>query len=177
MKRLGLSVSLGLLLAVGLPASSAPPNDNKPTYIDADGPGVLASLKDMGVVVERLPKDFQSPSLTAENIQADAEQKLKHNGLHVVPTGEAQKLHLPVLYININGFKAINGLFVYNINLSIKEDVAVPRAKNVVITGATVWQRSFVGATGELNLPALRTDIKDDIDTFLTDYQAANQKE
>ncbi|MCW3100070.1 MAG: hypothetical protein JWL77_5688 [Chthonomonadaceae bacterium] len=176
MKRFYPSAVLGLLLCVGLPASSAPPAaDDKPTFIAADGPDVLKGLKDVGVAVERFPQDFLTPALTMDAVKTDVELKLKQNGLHVLPVAEAQTARVPVLSINLNGFKAINGLFVYNINLFLKEDVAPTRTKSLVVTGAVVWQREFVGATGELNLPAVRTDIKEDIDTFLNDYRAANQ--
>ncbi|MCW3055490.1 MAG: hypothetical protein JWN14_4660 [Chthonomonadales bacterium] len=177
MKQPYLSSILVLLLCIGLPASSAPPpQDGKPTFISADGPEVLKGLKDIGVFVERFPKDLLTPSLTMEAVKNDIELKLKLGGLHVVPTLEAQQTHVPILYVNLNGFKAINNLFVYNINLFLQEDVTAVRAKNVVITNAVVWQREFVGATGELNLPAIRTDLKDDIDTFLNDYMVSNPK-
>ena len=63
---------LCLLLCVGLPASSAPPpDDGKPTYSSADGPRVLKDLKDIGVFVERFPKDLLSPSLTIDAVRYD----------------------------------------------------------------------------------------------------------
>ena len=169
---------LGLLLCAGLPAASAPPpQDEKPIYISADGPQVLKGLKEMGVFVERFPKDLLTPGLTMDAVRTDIELKLKLGGLQVIPTLEAQHAHVPILYVNLNGFKAINGLFIYNINLFLQEDVKAVRDKNFVITGAVVWQREFVGATGELNLPAIRTDLRDDTDTFLNDYRVANPKQ
>ena len=177
MKRSYLSIALALLLSLGLPAASAPPlQDDKPTYLGADSPGVLKGLKDIGVRIEPFPQEFLTPALTMDSVRTDIELKLKQNGFHVLPIEEAQKAHLPVLYINLNGFKAIDGLFVYNINILLQEDVTPVRTKKVVVVGAAVWQRGFVGATGELNLPAIRTDIKQDVDTFVTSYVAAQSK-
>src|ERR1700731_251648 len=118
MKRSFLSIALGFLLCVGLPATSAPPlQDDKPSYISAYAPAVLTGIKDIGVYIEHFPKDFVTPALTMDSVRTDVELKLKQNGFHVLPPAEAQKAHVPMLYIHLNGFKAINGLFVYNINI------------------------------------------------------------
>lgn len=174
LKRSLLTAVLGLLLCVCLPASSAPPKDDKPTYLAADTPNVLKGLKEITVNVERLPKDLQTPSLSVDAIRSAVELKLKQNGLHIIAAEEARQNHAPTLYINLNGFKAINNLFVYNITLALQEDASPQRTRNVVVTGVSVWQRGFIGAAGELNLPAIKSDVIDDIDSFINDYQAVN---
>lgn len=129
----------------------------------------LAGIDIVSVVVEHLPDGAKVLGLTEDNIQTDVELKLVVAGLHVVPEAEHYKLPgMPYLYINAN--LTPDGK-VASVEVELRQNVRLER-KNDLVTVVSTWS---LGTLMEAPTDQrVRDRIKDDVDTFLTAWRAAN---
>lgn len=138
------------------------------TFTSADK-DTLAGIRIIKVLVEGLDTETEAGGLRKNQIQTDAELRLRRAGIKV-----EDKPLLPYLYINLNTLKHKSlPMFSYSIQVDFNQEVILERDKSISAYAST-WHKGSIGTVGELNLQQIRGAINDVVDKFINDYLAAN---
>ena len=108
-------------------------------------------------------------------LQLDAEMKLRMAGIKIVSFDEVSKLPgRPELVLNVNTLK-VNNAHITNILISLFQDVRLIR-NNVWARGIT-WSEGWIGYRPAYSLTdQLRRGVKDGSDVFINAYLSVNPK-
>ncbi|MDF0677374.1 MAG: hypothetical protein P0120_24015 [Nitrospira sp.] len=99
--------------------------------LDAGSRESLRGISRLGVVVEDISPDASADSLSQDAIQTAAELILCSKGIRVFTNVERTRLgSVPYLYININMLKEELGLYVYAVNVELKQVVGLLSMKS-----------------------------------------------
>ena len=163
-----LAVTILVVPFLATPASSDDEFDRKS----------LVGLKGVGVVIEQVSSEAEKDGLSRSTLQTDVELKLRQAGILVLTEDDRLTTPgAPYLYLNANTLKLQSGLYAYDVELFLKQDVFLTRAPKMRITGATTWEASGVtGAVSPNSLGRLREKVRDLVDEFVNAYLAANPK-
>ncbi len=82
----------------------------------------LRDVKELSVLVETLPSDLQTAGLSESQIKNDVTLKLRLAKITVAPRADSY------LYININGYKSKNHLYVYTVRAEFRQPVMLLRS-------------------------------------------------
>ncbi len=146
--------------------------------VPATGPPVLKGLSGVLVVVEVIYSDAMRDGLTTAGIQTVAEERLKEAGIRTLTENECLATPgRPYLYVRVGALRGPDGLYSYDIDLSLNEEVYLARNRSVKVSGATTWTTTgMIGLSGTVNLPQVKDSVKENVDKFCADYTAANTK-
>jgi len=147
--------------------------------VDADF--TLLTIKGLGgvnVVVEEMQpnvqKYAQKAGITKEQMQKDAETKLKSNGIKVLNKDEWLKTPgKPMLYVNINTHETEKYWYAYDIKLELKQIVFLEASPSVK-TFATTWAINITGIANIGTLGVIKKDTGVLIDRFVNAYKKAH---
>ena len=134
----------------------------------------LAGVRTVAVVVETLNPDAAKISLTESDLRTKVEPKLRMAGLRVAPAPAG----LPVIYVRVSvqaGSEATEGLYVCNVELTLYENVELPRTRTLV--PANLWSDGSLGNVGSNRARGWILELLDQkVDAFLNAWLAANPK-
>ncbi|UCF43678.1 MAG: hypothetical protein JSV99_01740 [Planctomycetota bacterium] len=132
-----------------------------------------------GVALSVLDDTFEQYGLTETHIRTDTELALRRLGIKVL--SEAQTCQLreyPVLSVVASVIKIPDeDLFISYVVVELSEKVVLARDPNVSSTAVTWRTWGQHGLLSPTDLPTVRQTVKADVDQFVKDYLAANQKE
>ncbi len=138
----------------------------------------LKQLKGVGVLVENLPAGVEGHGLSKNQLQSDAEAKLRNAGIKVLTKEESAKtLGEPYVYININlnMAKTENDVYPYSIDLLLIQKVSLVRDPKIT-SYAVTWSTGGVGSIGKEIIGQLRENVQEIVDIFIKAYKAENPK-
>lgn len=138
-----------------------------------------------GVHVLVFPPDdpeVERRGLREAEIQTDVELRLRKAGIKVLSLGETLKTAgQPVLYVIVHtaaGRGPTEGLYAYNVNMQLMENVVLDRDPSMKVKAATwtfpEYVPGYVGMVGADKLRATRDYLNTVVDEFINDYLAAN---
>jgi S1-C subfamily serine protease len=157
-----------------LPSPSGPPATADSGVTDKP----LAGLHSFYLVLENLQDNATAAGLSGNDIQNDVEQKLHQASLPLIDENDSSVTKKDptgaYLYINVNTIKNDDGVFAYNISITLYEMVRLQRGASDQVEGGT-WHTGGIGVVGSDNLAsAVRDDVKSYLDDFVKDYTAQN---
>jgi hypothetical protein len=138
----------------------------------------LRGLSGIGVLVEQLPPEVEKEGLTKNQLQTDAESKLRKAGIKILSREECAKTPgEPYLYINLNVniAKTESDVYPYTIDVMLLQKVSLQRNPGL-ISYAVTWSIGGVGSIAKPILSQLREVVEQTLDTFIQAYQAENPK-
>ena len=124
----------------------------------------LAGITKLTVIVETLPPVAALANVTEERLRTVAELKLRVAGLRVVSHDEdkADPEIVPYVYVQLTMASNPAGLFIYNVNLSLRREFSSP-INGAWITGV-LWEGGGVGSASSSRMP---NDVTDHLGEFL----------
>jgi hypothetical protein len=139
-----------------------------------DSPDERASLKGLGaisLVVEDLAPAAQKYGLTVTLLQNDIKQRLQRAGIAVRQEAD------PYLYVRITVADA-GGLLPlgYAIQVTLMQEVALPRGINPHFQAATWWVSSAGITAADRLSPAVSGKVQEFVDQFIKAYVSVNPK-
>jgi len=138
----------------------------------------LRGLKGVGILVEQLPPEVEREGLVRNQLQMEAESKLRMAGIKVLTKEECSKTPgEPYLYININVnlAKTESEIYPYTIDVMLIQKVSLLRGPEQ-ITYAVTWSTGGVGSIGKIILSQLRDSVEEVVDIFIKAYLGENPK-
>ena len=141
---------------------------------------VLRGLTGVKVVIENIPPDIERLGLTKKDIQSDVELKLRKIGIKVYP--DFKPPSMTTLYITVNTFNPpqAKSIIAYSINIMLFETVYLKRDIGTVgdlkEVRAADWNGGTVGLVGTPHITDIRKRVELQLDRFISDYLAVNNK-
>lgn len=138
----------------------------------------LRGLKGVGILVEQLPPEVEREGLVRNQLQMEAESKLRMAGIKVLTREECLRTPGgPYLYININVnlAKTESEIYPYTIDAMLIQKVSLLRAPEQ-ITYAVTWSTGGVGSIGKPILSQLRDSVEEMVGLFIKAYLGENPK-
>lgn len=135
----------------------------------------LQSLPGVWVVVEHVSSELTSVGVTPSGIQQDTEENLRSVGLRILSQEECwQTPGMPWLYITVALLKATDTIYAVTIAAALNQEVQLTRNPQMRTFGVTWDAGTHIGAVSSEQLPTIRHNIRELVDKFVKDYQAAN---
>lgn len=137
----------------------------------------LTGLSGVNVEVSGVTPDVGKGGLTAEILHTDVETPLRKAGIRILGQGEVLSTSgVPRLTLTLTTQKDEVGLtYVFGIELALVQDVGLVRDTKIVARAAT-WSIGAVALVGAGDLEDVRPIVWKQVDHFVAEYQAANQK-
>lgn len=133
----------------------------------------LRGIKGVKVAVEDIEPEIEREGLTPSLIQTDIELKLRMVGIKVLSAKEkGNEPGNPFIYANVNIAKASGGMYVFNVELELVQNVYLQR--NDMLIYAPTWLTAKMGLAPHLN--DVKNHIKDLIDEFISAWLSVNPK-
>lgn len=134
---------------------------------------ILDNLKDIEIFVEGIFQGDDSNSLNVNEIKRYIRRKLSENDIRVLdPKKTDIILGLPTLYVDVSKKEYSVDIYVYYINISLREVVKLER--DHLFTNAATWSDGELGVIHKKSLGDLQQVIYRHIDTFIDSYRSAN---
>jgi hypothetical protein len=152
------------LLLLGLSVPSWPLDD---PYDRAALKGVTA----IRLVVEYSNEDPERVSLNRDQLQTDAEGRLRKAGIRVISSPEESGGSF--LFLKVETQKAPDGLYAYHIQLEFSQWVILARNRNVGLLAPT-WSVSELGTVDAQRLSEVRDGAADELDKFINAFLEKN---
>jgi hypothetical protein len=139
-----------------------------------DSPDERASLKGLGtisLVVEDPGTAAQKYGLTAMRLQNEIREQLQRGGIAVRQEAD------PYLYVQITVVEPGGTLpLAYAIQVTMMQEVALPRGLNAHFQGPTWWQSSLGIAGADRVSQSVGGRVQEFIDQFIKAYRSVNPK-
>jgi hypothetical protein len=135
----------------------------------------LRGLPGAWVVVEKLPTELEQTGLTQDQVQTDAENRLRKAGIAILTQDECwQTPGMPWLYITVALLKVNATTYAATIGAVLNQEIVLTRNPQIKAFGATWDAGVHLGAIGAESLPTVRNHVGSLIEQFIADYQAVN---
>jgi hypothetical protein len=146
-----------------------------PTALAAnDSPDERASLKGIGtisLVVEDPGAAAQKYGLTAMRLQNEIREQLQRAGIAVRQEAD------PYLYVQVTVVDPGGSLpLAYSIQVTLMQEVALPRGLNAHFQGPTWWQSSVGMAGADRVSQSVSGRAQEFVDQFIKAYRSVNPK-
>ena len=139
-----------------------------------DSPDERASLKGLGtisLVVEDPGTAAQKYGLTATGLQNEIQQRLQRAGIAVRQEAD------PYLYVQVSVVDPGGSLpLAYSIQVTMMQEVALPRGLNAHFQAPTWWQNSVGMAGADRVGQSVSARVQQFVDQFIRAYQSVNPK-
>jgi hypothetical protein len=118
-----------------------------------------------------IEKHTKKSGLTKLQLLADAERRLKENGVRVLARDEWMKTPgKPVLYVGVNTHERERYWYAYDIKVEIQQIVSM-EANPKIQTLATTWSISMTGMTNVGKLQVIRDDVNILVGKFIDAFK------
>ena len=146
-----------------------------PAAISAnDSPDERASLKGLGtisLVLEDPGPAAQKYGFSAMRLQSEIQERLQQAGIAVRQEAD------PYLYVQITVVDGGGSLpLAYSIQVSMMQEVALPRGLNAHFQGPTWWQRSVGMAGADRVSQSVSSRVQEFVDQFIKAYRSVNPR-
>jgi len=169
---------LALVVAFCIPSFFPPANSFSLTCEDC-----LKGLEGVEVLVEEMKAELEEYNLTAIQIQADVETKLREAGIKILSKEENEKIQplcKPYLYVRIKSHKLPwkRLVIAYSIEITLKQLVTLPAQPKSLRKPfyAPTWYKNIVGAAVPKDFAEIRDGVHQLTDKFIKAYLTANPK-
>jgi hypothetical protein len=133
----------------------------------------LRGIKRVRVMVGDIETEIERDGLTKNQIQTDAELKLRLAGLNVLSRKEASEAPGIQLIVSVAIFKFPDSSgYIYSIVVALFQNVFLERNSKESL--APTWSAGYFGVTPRLDL--IRNKTKDGVDQFINAWLSVNPK-
>jgi hypothetical protein len=139
-----------------------------------DSPDERASLKGLGtisLVLEDLGPAAQKYGLTAMRLQSDIRTQLQGAGI-AVRQGADPYLYVQITIVDPGGTLPL----AYSIQVTLMQEVALPRGLNAHFQAPTWWQSSAGMAGADRLSQSVGGRVQEFVDQFIKAYRSVNPK-
>jgi hypothetical protein len=141
---------------------------------DQDEIHSLEGLSGVYVTVDNINPAAEMLGLDRAKIHGDVELRLKQKGIPVLSIQQMRDTPgLPILKVLLNVHKTQSGLYVYSIDLHLRQNAQLTRRPSIE-TFAITWKTGTLGIASEDQLTKVRDLVLDYVDEFIADYTKAN---
>lgn len=135
----------------------------------------LRRLPGLQVVIGGITPEAEQDGLHKDAIQADVERQLRLAGITVLSKSAAAATSTaPYVYVSVGLLKSTDlDVYGWSLQVTVKQVVTLASEQRAV---ATTWSTGLVGVSSIRFLSQLRSDIKELVDTLISDWIAANAK-
>lgn len=140
------------------------------------GKDTLQGLKGIYVLVESVDDDVERLGLTRNQLQADAELRLRKAGIRVPPKSQSFEDDIGTLIITVSTHAESTGLHAFDVAVDVSEGVLLARSPLKRAWARTYFVTGMVGLVGAERLQDVRNIVNDKVDYFINDYLAMNPK-
>lgn len=176
-----LGIAMMVVVSLLLPVTARPQAEELSEGCEEKRPSPLKGLRGVDVVVKAfVPVDGNTGNATI--INNGVEQLLGRYGIRVPSEKERRRTaRMATLYIdvnlNANWGQADIELYPFSVSVEVRELVYLARDPNFWCY-ATTWSHTSVGGAAKLGFSeSVRSDVQQNVETFIRDYLAANPKE
>jgi hypothetical protein len=138
--------------------------------------GNLKGLKAVGLIVAQLDRDLERSGLIQDEIEADAEARLKQSGIKILSGKERmQTPGRPYLYIAATSAcqKSTNSCSV-DVHVALIE--SIPQETDpTIVTNTAIWRRDHLSVLEKKKLNTILGQIAEFVEQFRAALQAANR--
>lgn len=137
----------------------------------------LRGFRGIGVSVMNPNGETIQDGLTQANLRAEIESRLRQGGIPILSSQESQ---LPGSYLVVIARTAKNheeDTYVWNIEMSVKQNARLDRDPGVWVQGARTWSRGGFGSgpTAHMSRTIVRA-VGNYTESFIRDYQSVNPR-
>jgi hypothetical protein len=147
---------------------------------DEDSRATLRGLPGVGVFVTigNTSPEVAKFGLTETRVRTETELHLRRAGIKILTHEQAEKVPgKPHLAVDVNAIKTEAGLYAFDLDVQLRQDVALQRRPTIKLTAPT-WSVSGVATVGESRLRGFVNEaVGDLVDQFCNAYLAMNPKE
>jgi hypothetical protein len=136
----------------------------------------LRGLNGVFVYIQPLGKDVEAGGLSRAQVQKLVEKQLQDAGIpiHSAPQPADGSANLAVI---IDTVKSYEGAFLYEVNLSLLQEVRLERRRGDPDPfPAETWGAKALGITGANQMNLIIEPLKARVSDFIADYVAVNPK-
>jgi hypothetical protein len=137
----------------------------------------LVGLTGVHVVVYDMGTEGDRERLTRPNLQAELEQRLRRAGLRPLgPTEALRSVGRPTLELRFNLARSRQAqqLYVYTIDLALRQQVQLARARTIESFGITWSEPPDVGTVEPAQLFVVLDAVRAKVEQFIAAWRAAN---
>lgn len=139
----------------------------------------LRGLTGVKVVVEHLNPEVERLGLQKSQIQSDVEERLRRVGIKVLK--DYKPPAMTALYINVHTLNTSGkSVVIYSINVMLLEYAYLKREAGSVGDLREVrtadWFNGTLGYLATSNIQEIRKKVVEQVERFISDYLAANQR-
>ena len=133
----------------------------------------LKGITGLMVMVRNVKSKGEKIDLTEDQLQTDAEIKLRMAGIEVLTEKQwLKKKGLPYIFITVHMKGKLETSYAYQVAVRLIQNVTLERNPDILSHAAT-WAVSFHGVGGKEDI---RTAAKDLVDKFINAYLSVNSK-
>jgi hypothetical protein len=133
----------------------------------------LRGLQGVSVLIEDLPPENERAGLTTQQLQTDVEGQLRHAGIPVLTKDQAFRLRgAPYVYVYVHLVPHPIGLTVYSILVEVNQRALLDL--NGSSASVSTWSVQRLGTVGSRHLATIRSDVRSQVDHFITVYRSVN---
>jgi hypothetical protein len=143
---------------------------------DADTRPTLRGFPGVYVVVEPLSPQIENKELTTDQLQKDAEAKIRTAGMKILSKEEFLRTPgKPYLYVNVNIsiLRTQITRYIFYVRVEFNQEVSLMKNPGTIVPAAT-WSTGGWGI--DFSLENIRNTVKNQVDKFVNAYLAANPK-
>jgi hypothetical protein len=143
---------------------------------DADTRPTLRGFSGVYVVVEALSPQIEKEGLTTDQLQRDAEAKIRTAGVKVLSREEFVKAPgKPYLYVNvsISILRTQITRYIFYVRLEFNQEVSLVKSPGTIVPAST-WSTGGWGI--DFSLENIRDIFKNQVEKFIDAYLAVNPK-
>jgi hypothetical protein len=135
----------------------------------------LRGLNGVYLYVHPLDKDVEAGGLTAMKIKNAVETQLRSAGIpiHNEPNPANGSANLAIL---VNTLKHPQGVYLYDVGVSLLQEVRLTRLSAADSFPAQTWSTKALGLTTANRMDIMLEPIRAKVDDFISDYTAVNPK-
>lgn len=137
----------------------------------------LVGLTGVHVVVYDMRTERDRENLTRSSLQAELEKRLRLAGLRPLEATEAiRSMGRPTLELRLNLARSrrAHELYVYSVELALRQQIQLARARTIESFAITWSEPPAVGAVEPAQLSAILDAVRAKVDQFIAAWQAAN---
>jgi len=137
----------------------------------------LVGLTGVHVVVYDLRAEGDRESLTRSGLQAEVEKRLRLAGLRPLGAVEAMRsVGRPTLELRVNISRSTGAadLYVYSVDLALRQQIQLSRARTIESFAITWSEPPDVGTVDATQFSRVMTAVRAKVEQFIVAWRAAN---
>ena len=142
--------------------------------VEPQNPASLKGLKSLCISILDIDDEAEANGLQEEQVYFEVTLQLAKAGFNIIPpdryenSKDSAYLNVFINTLNTDGLS-----YVYNLGLSLSQEIALLRNPKVAVMGST-WRSEELGIVATASAATLRESIRVKVEEFIRDHKSAN---